>query len=90
MFEVWSDKCAACSINVFRISDYLLIGAESFKNSMQELQYWKNCSLIKVLEFLKDVWNVEIFDKEPKKVKSFFSIYFLLSHFVLELFPQIW
>ena len=50
--------------------------------------YWENRPLAWYLDFLKDVWNIEISIKEPKNTSAFFACVPWFS-FILEIFSTL-
>ena len=62
-----------------QIEDIKTERAESLKNSRQQWEYWKNKLLVKILDFVNYVRNLDIFDKEQKNSSAFFVNVFLFT-----------
>ena len=60
--------------------------AESLKNSTQYWEHLKNRLVVEVLDFIKYVFNLDIFNWEPKKMALYLQV-LGDSMFFLEIFP---
>ena len=86
IFLVLSQFMCLCFVTIWVFSQR----AVNLKISWEEWDYCFHYSFLEVLDFVKYFWNVEISHLDPENISWFFCKCFLISHYILKLFPQTW
>ena len=69
----------AKSVGVYRVQDFCISrlkaveGPRDLEKYKINSEYWKKRPLLKLLDFVKVVRNIDIFNLEPKTIKCFFA-----------------